>query len=80
MQTQAYAGLLVASRLSEDPTVSVLVLEAGFAHFNEDSLSAFTHTHSLYPRLPFVSHVWDVWEELFQSRFRVGLHNRARFG
>ena len=70
-------GLAVVTRLSEDPTVSVLVLEAGFANLNEDSLSAFSHSHSLHPLLTLLSHVRDVWEELFQSRFRVGLHDRA---
>ena len=46
-----------------DPTVSVLVLEARFANLNEDSLSVFTHSHSLHPSLTLLSHVWDVWEE-----------------
>ena len=42
------------------------------------SVRLLTPTLSI-SRSPFVSHVWDVWEELFQSRFRVGLHDRARF-
>jgi len=37
MQT---AGLVVASRLSKDPTTYVLVHEAGRANLNDDSISA----------------------------------------
>jgi hypothetical protein len=36
-----------------------------------------TFSHKI-PSLTLPSNVRDVWEELFQSRFRVGFHDRAR--
>ena len=36
------AGLTVAARLAEDPNVSVAVLEAGPAHFDDPLISSYT--------------------------------------
>lgn len=34
-------GLVIATRISENPSASILVLETGHANINEDTLGAF---------------------------------------
>jgi len=67
------AGFVVATRLSEDP--SVLRHES-----QQDSQcvpAAFSPLSLTFPDTR--SYVRDVWEELLQSLFRVGLQHPAHF-